>query len=217
MVELDSALGQWSRVADSLWITWTPAWLAGSMALRLVADSDAWRGRYSLHGHQVDDGRILTRGDARAAGVPCENGALRAGPELTGTIRQLKAWRNTTRPDTTAGVTEALQAFEAFLRETPVHSLSLMNYRIATFACLNQRLPASIAEIQAVESLPPVPVRALERRSFRDAWGRPLQYRRLAVGYEVRSAGPDGQTNSSDDLVSAEAAPLRRSRETNCR
>jgi hypothetical protein len=132
-------------------------------------------------------------------------------------IKRLDAWRDSLRPDTVLAVTESFRAFEAFLKETPVHALSLMNYRIATFACWNERLPESLAELQRMEPVPPAAFRALETRAFRDAWDRPLAYRRRTVGYEVRSAGPDGVLNSPDDLVSAEDAPLRRTRDSECR
>ena len=34
-----------------------------------------------------------------------------------------------------------------------------------------------------------------------DSWGRPYQYRRLARGFELRSAGPDRTPGSADDIV----------------
>jgi hypothetical protein len=201
---------------DSVWVAWTPHWLGGSMYLRLVSDGGTLRGRYSLHGHQVDDGRLLFRGGVRAASIPCDNGHVTKAPDVAQTMERLEAWRESMRPDADVAVTESFRAFEAFLNETPIHSLSLMNYRIATFACWNERLPTTIAELQRAQPASPPALRALDERAWRDAWNRPVVYRRRNVGYEVRSAGPDGVLDSPDDLVSAEDAPLRRTRDSQC-
>ena len=216
LVVLDSVLGHWMASNDSVWVAWTPHWLGGLMYLRLVSDSGTLRGRYSLHGHQVDDGRLLFRGEVRAAAIPCDNGHVTTAPGVAQTIERLEDWRESIRPDTGVAVAESFRAFEAFLSETPIHSLSLMNYRIATFACRNERLPANLTELQRAAPDSPSALRALDERAWRDAWNRPLVYRRRDVGYEVRSAGPDGVLDSPDDLVSAEDAPLRRTRDSNC-
>jgi hypothetical protein len=45
-------------------------------------------------------------------------------------------------------------------------------------------------------------------RTLNDGWEHPLHYRRLAATrFEVRSAGPDGVLDNSDDLVETAAVP----------
>lgn len=41
----------------------------------------------------------------------------------------------------------------------------------------------------------------LEEKSKVDSWGTPFQYRRDGSSYEIRSAGPDLQMNTEDDLT----------------
>jgi hypothetical protein len=108
-----------------------------------------------------------------------------------------------------------LRAFESFLRLEPVHTLSLMNYAIATYACWHGRPPNHLDALRT-DSLPRS-IQPLEDRAFLDAWGRPLAYRRRGAVYEVRSSGPDRIMRTPDDLVSRQTEPLRRQREYNCR
>lgn len=147
-------------------------------------------------------------------------GGSPAGAALEAAERTLAAWRATQRPDTVRAVAEAFQAFEAFLRRTPVHSLSLLNYRIAEYACWRGRVPRTMDELRAAASAPPAPALAsLDEREWLDAWGRPLLYTpRGTRGYEVRSAGPDGAAGTPDDLVGAyDEVPLKRERANSCR
>ncbi len=41
----------------------------------------------------------------------------------------------------------------------------------------------------------------LEEKSRVDSWGTPFQYRRDGSSFEIRSAGPDLQMNTEDDLT----------------
>lgn len=41
----------------------------------------------------------------------------------------------------------------------------------------------------------------LDDKARNDAWGNPFQVRRNGNFVEIRSAGPDGQMNSSDDIT----------------
>lgn len=46
----------------------------------------------------------------------------------------------------------------------------------------------------------------LEKNSLGDAWGNPFQYKKLSkFKYEVRSAGPDGQMGTEDDITNTDA------------
>jgi Type II secretion system (T2SS), protein G len=217
-----SAGGEWqSRAPDSVLIGWHPSWLGGSLYLRLVGGGDSLRGRYEVHHHAVDDGRVLWRGDALALRTDCAERSRRlaGGAGLHVIERRLAAWRATRQPDTATAVTEGLRAFEAFLRQTPVHSLSLFNYRLAEYACWHGRVPRTIAELRGADRPPAAAALApWEERSWRDAWGRPLRYRpRGTRGYEVRSLGADGAAGTGDDLVGAyDTVPLKRERKENC-
>jgi hypothetical protein len=63
----DRPVGSWRALgADSLLVWWQPAWLGGSLELRLAREGRELGGRYALHGHQADDGRGLPRGSALA-------------------------------------------------------------------------------------------------------------------------------------------------------
>jgi Type II secretion system (T2SS), protein G len=217
----------WERRApDSVLVAWHPNWLGGFLYLGLVQRADTLRGRYEVHYHTVDDGRLLWRGDALALRTRCAGSSdggrrLAAGAELDARERLLAGWRVAQRPDTAAAVAEGLRAFEDFLRRIPVHSLSLFNYRIAEYDCWRGRVPRTLDELRAAADTggPVAALSALEERSWRDAWGRPLLYQsRGTHGYEVRSAGPDGAAGTADDLVGAyEEVPLRRARRDNCR
>lgn len=41
----------------------------------------------------------------------------------------------------------------------------------------------------------------LEEKARNDSWGNPFQYRRDGSSFEIRSAGPDGQMNTDDDIT----------------
>ena len=46
----------------------------------------------------------------------------------------------------------------------------------------------------------------LDKGSLADAWGNPFQYKKVSkFKFEVRSAGPDGQMNSEDDILNGGA------------
>jgi len=206
LVGADRSIVSWGRPRpDSITAAWRGGWLGSSVEVRVARDSDAWRGRYVLRSHQVSDGRQLWRGAALAVPIPCDASSAQTAP--------LARWQGGARPDTAAAVAEALAEFHAFLRAIPVHALSLMNYRLAEYACRHGRLPVTLT---ALRTRPVGALAALDSAAFLDAWGHPLRYQPHAPGYELRSAGPDGRFGTPDDLVSAQDAPLRRERATGC-
>ena len=211
----DSMLGSWQQSRDGMVTAWwTAGWLGGTVELHLRADGDGLRGRFAPHGHQVDDGRLLWRGNAYAVHVSCGPAGV-SSDHARDALQALRRWGQTQHSDSAAAIAEAFRDFEAFLRTTPIHSLSILNYRIAEFACHRGRLPRDVAEVTAAVSIPPL-LAALEERTYRDAWGRPVRYMARPPGYEVRSAGPDGHFGTTDDLVSTLAQPLSRDPAHDC-
>ena len=60
------------------------------------------------------------------------------------------------------------------------------------------KFPDSIdALLQPMGERPPL----LDEKARNDAWGTPFQVRRNGSSIEIRSAGPDGQMNTSDDIT----------------
>jgi hypothetical protein len=216
LVAADAPIWGW-RQSDQgeIDIWWSAGWIGGRLNLHLSPAPDGLRGRYALHFHQVDDGRSLWRGNAYAIRVRCL-GLRLLREDAQEAVRTLSRWESTQHPDTSLAVAEALQAFVDFLHDTPIHSLSLVNYGIAEFACRRGHLPRDLAELRAATTTPSF-LSVLEDRSYQDAWGRPLKYSPRPPGYEVRSAGPDGRFGTADDLVSALATPLGRDPTHDCR
>lgn len=209
------ALGQWRAIQDSLLIGWTPGRLSGSLELFVMRQGDTLRGRYAMHHHEVDDGRLLWRGEVMALHSPCPRAHVTDSTAHLN-ARAVAAWRVRQVPDTALAVAEALRAFEASLLAVPIHTLSLFNYRIATYACRHGgRLPVALSDLRDTVLISSS-VGILEERSFRDAWNRPLRFEPHPPGYHLRSAGPDGSFDTPDDLISDMAAPLRRDPELNC-
>jgi hypothetical protein len=151
----------------------------------------------------VSDGRGLPRGEAAAVRARCIRGRLAKTADRVEAEGRLAAWRVRQRPDTALARAEERIAFSEALLETPVHALSLMNYRIAEFACLRGRPPDSIAELRAahVAEDRDSATNWLGDRVWQDAWERPILYQRRGQGYEVRSVGRDGRPGTADDLV----------------
>ena len=77
-----------------------------------------------------------------------------------------------------------------------------LQYRIARYERETGRVPDSLAEF-----LPPD---AWRIRADRDAWGNPIQFRRLADEYELRAPGPDGNAGTADDIVASRDTVLPR-------
>jgi type II secretion system (T2SS) protein G len=216
----DIPAGEWNTPqADSITVNWHPMFLGGTLELHFRRSGQDLRGRYSLHAHQADDGRAIPRGSAAAFLLRCQNGRPAPGPELDAARGRLLTWRREQAPDTALARTEALAAFDAFLRTIPVHAITLMNYRIAEFSCLKGHVPASIEELRALRTadLRDTTMDWLGERVWQDAWRHPMIYRRHGLGYEVRSAGRDGIVGSADDLVATyETIPLKRYRRDHC-
>jgi hypothetical protein len=218
-IQAESQTATWRRAGDSVLVDWSFGALSGSVYFRFLSIGDSLRGRYEIHHHQSDDGRFLWRGDARAVRAACGASAnLREVARDAQGSAVLAHWRSTARSDTALAADEASEAFERFLRDTPVHTLSLFNYRIAEFVCRQGHLPATLAELRKSLPMEYGPLAAVDNRSWRDAWNQEVVYRRHeGEGYEVRSVGPDRTPDTPDDIVSRLARPLERDRETNCR
>jgi len=207
---------EWRATGDSVFARWTPGWLSGSLELFLTRHRDTLRGRYAMHYHEIDDGRLLWRGNVLALQAPCKDTRVIEDSARMLAIA-LDGWRESQDPDTAKAVAEAFQAFEAFLKAVPIHTISLFNYGIATYACRNNgRLPNTLDELRDTVMLSPAIAR-LEERAFRDAWDQRLRYRPHPPGYELRSAGPDHKFGTLDDIVrDYTEVPLRRDPGRDC-
>jgi general secretion pathway protein G len=69
---------------------------------------------------------------------------------------------------------------------------------VQTFDATKSRLPESLDELCAESS---DSAALLDKKNLNDSWGHPFQYKKISkFKYEVRSAGPDGNMGSEDDL-----------------
>lgn len=77
--------------------------------------------------------------------------------------------------------------------------MGVIEWRIGEYERDNDRLPDSLAELAPPED------------ELLDGWGKQWRYelRRQAPGYELRSAGPDGEFDTDDDAVNRSAAGMR--------
>ena len=72
---------------------------------------------------------------------------------------------------------------------------------VDTFDATKSRLPESLDEM-TVETADTAAL--LNKSSLNDSWGNPFVYKKISkFKYEVRSAGPDGQMGTDDDLTNA--------------
>ena len=77
--------------------------------------------------------------------------------------------------------------------------ISMIGMAISTFVAIKGRLPESLDEL-AVEGTDGAAL--LDKRNLKDPWGTPFQYKKITkYKYEVRSAGPDRQINTDDDIT----------------
>ena len=64
----------------------------------------------------------------------------------------------------------------------------------------NSGLPQSLDALtkDQADGMPPL----IEAKNLNDSWGHPFQYKRVSsYKFEIRSAGPDGQMGSADDIT----------------
>ena len=77
-------------------------------------------------------------------------------------------------------------------------SIANISTAIQTFDATKSRLPESLDEL-CTESADGAAL--LDKANLNDSWGHPFQYKKVSkFKYEVRSAGPDGQMGTDDDL-----------------
>ena len=78
-------------------------------------------------------------------------------------------------------------------------SITAIGTAVDTFDATKSRLPESLDEL-TVESADAAAL--LEKQTLNDAWGTPFQYKKVSkFKYEIRSAGPDAQMGTEDDLT----------------
>ena len=78
-------------------------------------------------------------------------------------------------------------------------SIAAISTAISTFDATKSRLPDSMDELCAESG---DSAALLDKANLNDSWGKPFQYKKISkFKYEVRSAGPDGNMGSEDDLT----------------
>ena len=79
-------------------------------------------------------------------------------------------------------------------------SIGSISTALKTFEMNNSGLPQSLDALTKEQSngMPPL----LESKALNDSWGNAFQYKRVSsYKFEIRSAGPDGQMGSADDIT----------------
>ena len=79
-------------------------------------------------------------------------------------------------------------------------SIGSISTALKTFEMNNSGLPQSLEALTKEQSngMPPL----LESKALNDSWGNAFQYKRVSsYKFEIRSAGPDGQMGSADDIT----------------
>jgi signal peptidase I len=80
--------------------------------------------------------------------------------------------------------------------------LACLDRRIASYQRMNGGPPTDLAALSSV----PLPYQCSPLGEGLDAWGHPWRYVVDGSGWQLTSAGPDGQWDSGDDLVPANSA-----------
>ena len=85
-------------------------------------------------------------------------------------------------------------------RETTRGTIATISQAIQMYGLTHSGLPESLDELTVA---PNEDVEApLDKNSLFDAWGQPIQYKKISkVKYELRSGGPDKQIGTEDDLT----------------
>ncbi len=78
-------------------------------------------------------------------------------------------------------------------------SISGISTAVGTFEATKSRLPDSLDELCAESG---DSAALLDKANLNDSWGTPFQYKKTGkFKYEIRSAGPDRNVGSEDDLL----------------
>ena len=84
-------------------------------------------------------------------------------------------------------------------REATRTSIAAIGTAVSTFDATKSRLPESLDEL-TVETADGAAL--LDKGNLNDSWGHPFQYKKISkFKFEVRSAGPDGQMGTEDDIT----------------
>ncbi|NLL83038.1 MAG: prepilin-type N-terminal cleavage/methylation domain-containing protein [Lentisphaerae bacterium] len=85
-------------------------------------------------------------------------------------------------------------------RETTRGTIATISQAIQLYGLTHSGLPDSLEDL-TVSANEDVEA-PLEKNALFDAWGQPIQYKKLTkVKYELRSAGPDKELGTEDDLT----------------
>lgn len=81
-------------------------------------------------------------------------------------------------------------------------SIATIEQAIQVYEIRSGRYPDSITQLtQEMGDRPPL----LDAKAVNDQWGTPFAYKKLEKGFEIRSAGKDGQMNTADDILNKES------------
>ena len=85
-------------------------------------------------------------------------------------------------------------------RETTRGTIATISQAIQLYGLTHSGLPDTLDDLTVA---PSEDVDApLDKGGLSDAWGQPIQYKKLSkVKYELRSGGPDKQVGTEDDLT----------------
>jgi general secretion pathway protein G len=78
-------------------------------------------------------------------------------------------------------------------------SIEAMKTAVGIFDATKSRLPESLDELttETADS-----AALLDKANLNDSWGHPFTYKKISkFKYEIRSAGPDGQLATEDDIT----------------
>ena len=91
---------------------------------------------------------------------------------------------------------------EARIRTTQ-SSIKAIETAISTYEIRNGKYPDSLDQLTVVEQ-GSVVAAPLKKAHLVDSFGNPFGYKRTGNSFEIRSAGPDGQMNTADDITNGE-------------
>ena len=85
-------------------------------------------------------------------------------------------------------------------RETTRGTIATISQAIQLYGLTHSGLPDSLEALTVSDS---EDIEApLDKNALFDAWGQPIQYKKVSkVKYELRSGGPDKQVGTDDDLT----------------
>ncbi len=79
-------------------------------------------------------------------------------------------------------------------------SIDAIKTAVQAYEASTTSLPQSLDDLtkDQADGRPPL----LEKNKLNDQWGKPVQYKKIGkYKYEIRSAGPDGNINTEDDIT----------------